>query len=165
MRLRPYKACDGDIISSWLTDERTFAMWSGLRYSYPMTSEQFAGRFAYGESTPTEWMMTALDDAGTPVGYFLLRSADWKNNSIHIGFIIVDNTKRGMGYGSQMLDKAKSYCRDILGMKRLTLGVFSANEGAKKCYEKAGFKAYAVDDEKLEYNNEVWECIEMECTL
>lgn len=163
MRLRPYKPCDGDKIASWLEDEKTFAMWSAYRYNYPLTGEQLNGRMNFAQENPCEWMMTALDESGEPVGYFLLRSADYERNTIHIGFIVVDSTKRGKGYGVQMLELAKKYCFEILGMNRITLGVYDINEHAKRCYEKMGFKGYAVEEADFEFQGERWKVIEMEC--
>ena len=163
MRLRPYKPCDGDKIASWLTDERTFAMWSAYRYNYPMTGEQFNERMNSALENPCEWMMTAIDESGEPVGHFLLRGADYERNSIRIGFIIVDSSKRGMGYGSQMLELAKKYCFEVLGMNSIGLGVYDINGRAKRCYEKMGFKAFAEEDADFEFQGERWKVIEMEC--
>ena len=103
MRLRPYKPCDGDTVASWLTDEKIHAMWSAGRYAFPMTGQQINERLDAGRDNPCEFMFTALDDDGTPVGYFLLRNADWEAQSVHIGFIVIDSRRRGKGFGKQML--------------------------------------------------------------
>lgn len=163
MRLRPYKSCDGDIVASWLTDEKTHALWSAGRYYYPMTGEQIDDRLEAGRDNPCEWMMTALDDDGTPVGYFLLRSADWAAQSIHMGFIVIDSARRGKGYGKQMLTLAKKYCFEILGMKRITLGVFHINRRAIDCYEAAGFIPFGTEEETFTYNGREWRVVLMEC--
>lgn len=163
LRLRPYKPCDGDKIAGWLGDERTFAMWSAYRYSYPLTGGQLNERMNAAMENPCEWMMTALDESGEPVGHFLLRNADYERNTIHIGFIVIDDSMRGMGYGSQMLELAEKYCFEVLGMNRITLGVYDINERAKLCYEKLGFKEYAVEDADFEFQGERWKVIEMEC--
>lgn len=163
MRLRPYKPCDGEMIAGWLTDEKTFAMWCAGRYEFPLTGDQINARYDQARNNPREFMMTALDESGTPVGYFLLRNADWEAKSIHIGFIVVDSTKRGMGYGKQMLALAKKYCFDILGMTRVTLGVFHINRRAMDCYESAGFRPYATEEETFVFRGREWKVIEMEC--
>lgn len=163
MRLRPYKPCDGDVIAGWLTDEKTFAMWSAYRYEFPLTGDQINARYDSARDNPTEFMMTAIDEKGAPVGYFLLRNADWESESIHIGFIVVDTSKRGQGHGKQMLTLAKRYCFEILGMKRITLGVFHINRRAMECYEKMGFRAYATDEEEFDFHGRKWKVIEMEC--
>lgn len=163
LRLRPYKPCDGNKIASWITDEKTFAMWSAYHYNYPLTGEQLTARMNVGIDNPCEWMMTALDESGEPVGYFLLRNADYKNNTIRMGFIVVDSSKRGMGYGLQMLELAKKYCFEVLGMNRIDLGVYDINERARKCYEKAGFKEYGRWEADFEFQGERWSGVDMEC--
>lgn len=163
MRLRPYKPCDGDIVASWLTDERIFAMWSANRYQYPMTGAQLNARMDGAADNPHEFMMTALGEDGSPAGYFLLRNANYETNSIHIGFIVVDAGKRGRGYGVQMLTLAKKYCFEVLGMHRITLGVYDRNERARKCYEKMGFRPYAEEKADFEFHGERWKVITMEC--
>ena len=163
LRLRPYKPCDGVIIASWLTDEQTFAMWSAYRYQYPMTGEQFNARMDGAADNPCEFMMSALNELGELVGYFLLRNADYEKNSVHMGFIVVNAGRRGKGIGTQMLTLAKKFCFDILGVKRITLGVFEPNERARKCYERLGFRPYAVEDADFTFRGERWKVIEMEC--
>ena len=163
MRLRPYKPCDGDTVASWLTDEKIHAMWSVGRYAFPMTGQQINERLDAGRDNPCEFMFTALDDDGMPVGYFLLRNADWEAQSVHIGFIVIDSRRRGKGFGKQMLTLAKKYCFEILGMKRITLGVFHINPRAIECYESSGFVACGTEDETFTFNGREWKVIEMEC--
>ena len=163
MRLRPYKPCDGDIVAGWLTDEKTFNMWCAGLYHFPMTGDQLEGRLESGRDNPCEFMMTALDDDGTPVGYFLLRNADWEAQSVHMGFIVVDAARRGKGFGKQMLALAKKYCFEILGMKRITLGVFHINRRAIDCYESSGFIPCGTEEKPFIYNGREWKVIEMEC--
>ena len=163
MRLRPYKPCDGDKIAGWLTEEKTFSMWCAGKYCFPMTGEQLNERYDSARNNPCEFMITAIDDDGTPVGYFLLRNADWEAESVHIGFIVIDSARRGKGYGKQMLTLAKRYCFEILGMKRITLGVFHINPRAIDCYESVGFMPYRTEDETFNFNGREWKVIDMEC--
>lgn len=163
LRLRPYKPCDGNKIAGWIVDEKTFAMWSACHYDYPLTGEQITARMNDSSDNTCEWMMTALDEGGEPVGYFLLRNADYKNNTIRMGFIVVDSSKRGKGYGSQMLELAKKYCFEVLGIDRISLGAFELNERAIKCYEKAGFRECGKWEADFEFQGERWSGIDMEC--
>ncbi|MBO5579529.1 MAG: GNAT family N-acetyltransferase [Prevotella sp.] len=72
---------------------------------------------------------------------------------IRFGFVIVDDSKRGMGYGKQMLRLAIDYARRELDAKRITLGVFCDNISAVECYKSVGFRItgednYTIDGEK-----------------
>ncbi len=68
----------------------------------------------------------------------------------------VDDTRRGKGYGTEMLQIGLQYAFDILGADRVTIGVFENNESAHQCYLKVGF----VDKEIV--CAEPWNIIEME---
>lgn len=162
MRIRPYKPCDGDIIAGWLDNEKIFNLWCAGKYQFPMTGEQLNARYDAARDNPCEFMMTAVDDSGVPVGYFLLRDADWEAGSVHMGFIVVDGNKRSRGNGRQMLSLARKYCFEILGMRRITLGVFHINRRAMDCYEASGFVPYGAE-ESFTFSGREWKVIEMEC--
>jgi RimJ/RimL family protein N-acetyltransferase len=87
------------------------------------------------------------------VGHILLRYPSADKSVIRFGFIIVDDTKRGMGYGSRLLQLAIDHACNQLGVKTITLGVFADNPSALKCYQSVGFKiigedSYMIDGEK-----------------
>ena len=52
----------------------------------------------------------------------------------------MDPEIKGKGYGRQMLSQALCYAFQILGMQTVTLGVYSDNAAARRCYESLGFK-------------------------
>ena len=80
-----------------------------------------------------------------------------------MGFIVIDSAKRGKGLGKQMLCLAKKFCFEILGMKRITLGVFHINPRAIECYESVGFIPFGTEDEPFVFNGREWKMIDMEC--
>ncbi len=102
------------------------------------------------------------DDAATILSWckdkhaFRLWSADrYKEDKTvtRFGFVIVDDSKRGKGYGKQMLRLAIDYAKRELGAQRITLGVFDNNPLAIHCYESVGFvvtgtDTYAIDGEE-----------------
>ena len=59
---------------------------------------------------------------------------------MRFGFVIVDSSKRGKGYGKGMLELAIRYAFDILKAERITLGVFENNAPAYRCYKAVGFR-------------------------
>ena len=150
IRLRPYKPSDAWNVLRWWEgiDEETFIKWSCGKFEYPLTIEQldvYFGSWCLQEEKG--WLMTALDEMGAPVGHFIMRLADYEENSVRLGFIVVDPTARGKGYGKKMIAKALRYAFEVLGMKRVSLGVFENNPQAKACYEAVGFavKEYVPD--------------------
>ena len=164
IRLRPFKRQDSEIIASWLTEEEGFMKWCAGMYKYPMTAQQLCDRYEEFCKDDNGWFMTALNDSGEVCGHFIFRKADFENNSIHMGFIIISPEMRGRGFGKQMLSQALKYAYDILGMESVTLGIFANNESALGCYETAGFVPTDAEKECFEFNGEKWDCINMKAT-
>ena len=104
--------------------------------------------------------MTAFDETGI-IGHLLMRFTDEKKSVLRFGFIIVDDKKRGIGLGKQMLASSIKYAFEILNAEKITLGVFVNNEPAHRCYKAIGFqdtgivKTHHILDEE-------WKCREME---
>ncbi len=162
LRLRPYKACDAKEIVTWIKDERSFRMWCADRYeSYPITAETmnaYYDRYAYSDSF---YEMTAFDDTGT-VGHMIMRFTDDQKKVLRFGFIIIDDAKRGMGYGKKMLKLAIDYGFHILMAEQITIGVFENNPNACGCYQSVGFqKVPQQEPEKYRILGEDWNCIEL----
>lgn len=160
LRLRPYKACDGDTIVSWIKDETAFYQWSADRYDhYPITGEDMNAQyhsFAYADNF---YEMTAFDETGI-VGHLILRFTDEEKKILRFGFVIVNDTKRGMGYGKEMLQLAIRYAFDIIKAEAITLGVFENNAPAYQCYKAVGFQEIGKT-ETYRIQNEEWICREL----
>lgn len=167
LRLRPYKACDAKTIVSWIHDEISLRKWSADRYeSFPVTEEDMNQKYmdCNGDCVDMAdfYPMTAFDESGI-VGHLLMRFADKEKRILRFGFVIVDDTKRGKGYGKKMLELALKYAFEILKVSKVTLGVFENNPPAYYCYRAAGFKRVSLkQDEYYNILGEKWKCIEME---
>ena len=167
LKLRPYKPEDAKTIVSWIKDERALRKWSSDRYGeYPITAEDMNYKYidcnGDCEELDNFYPLTAADADG-PVGHLILRYTNGEKTTIRLGFIIVDDTKRGMGYGKKMIQMAMQYAFDMLGAERLTLGVFENNPSAYYCYKAAGFCEIETEQNFVfEILGEKWKCIEME---
>lgn len=167
LKLRPYKQQDAEAIVSWIKDERTLRKWSADRYgAYPITAEDI--NYKYLECNgdceePDNFYPMTVVDANGPVGHLILRYTDAAKTTIRFGFIIVDDHKRGLGYGKRMLQMAIQYAFDMLKAEKITLGVFENNTGAYHCYKAAGFREAPMEQELfLEILGEKWKLIELE---
>lgn len=82
---------------------------------------------------------------------------------IRLGFVIVDDERRGKGYGKEMLSLAIQYAFDFIGASKISLGVFENNKAAVNCYLSCGFRIVQRETvERYRCMNETWNCIEME---
>lgn len=164
LRLRPYKACDAEIITTWLKSEYAFRQWCADRYEkYPITAEDMILYYNKNQSNSNAFAMTAFDETGL-VGHFTLRfPKEGSLEEARLGFVIVDDKKRGLGYGKEMVSLAVQYAFDFLKVKKVSLGVFENNQTALHCYRACGFTEVSVEKaESYLCMGETWNCIEME---
>lgn len=167
LRLRPYKPGDAETIIGWCRDELTFRRWTGDRYDkFPVTEADINGKYIGDNGDCTEpdnfYPMTAFDESGI-VGHFILRYTDKQKDVLRIGFVILDDSKRGKGYGKEMIRLALRYAFEIFGAQKVTIGVFDNNPSAYYCYKNAGFREVISENRaKYEICGEMCSVIELE---
>ena len=92
----------------------------------------------------------------------IMRFRDEEKTDLRFGFVIVDDAKRGQGYGKEMLKLALEFAFEILKVKTVNLGVFENNPSAYHCYKSAGFKDVCTEkDRYVHVLGQEWKCIEM----
>lgn len=164
--IRPYKPKDAETIAGWIKDERDLRRWSSDRYgAYPITAGDINYKYLQCNGDCEEpdnfYPVTAVDENG-PVGHLIMRYTNRAKTIIRLGFIIVDDSKRGQGYGKTMIQMAIRYAFDMLKAEKITLGVFENNTSAYHCYIAAGFKEIPMkEDIVIEILGEKWKCIEL----
>ena len=161
LRLRPYKNCDSEKIAQWITDKDVFLKWGGDRFGeYPVSAKTIDRKYRMENGDCAEpdnfYPWVAFDDENGIAGHFIMRYLHGNNRILRFGWVIVDNSVRGKGYGTEMLRAGLKYAFEILDADLVTIGVFEINEPAHRCYRKAGF----ADREIVK--NEPWNIIEME---
>ena len=134
---RKYNKDDAKMIADWIKDEKAFRLWCADRFKkFPLQVDEF--NQMYDNTDKSSFFGMIAEDNGECVGhlFFQILSED----KIKFGLIIVDDSKRGMGYGKRMLEAAISYAKNNLKAKTVTLSVFNSNVSAYKCYLSLGFK-------------------------
>ena len=160
LKLRPYKSCDAREIAKWVQDKDVFIKWGGERFGdYPIVPETIDDKYKKDNGDCVEadnfYPWTAFDDNGI-VGHFIMRYIAGDKKVIRFGWVVVDSSARGKGYGTKMLSLGLKYAFEILGAEKVTIGVFENNAPARKCYKKVGFVDVGVT------KGEPWDIIEME---
>ena len=159
MTLRQFSINDAETILSWCKDKHAFRLWSADRYKeFPAQQEEMMEQYKGDNMYP----LTAVVGEEI-IGHILLRFPSEDKSVIRFGFIIVDDSKRGKGYGKQLLRLAIDYAQRELGAQKITLGVFCDNLSAVECYKSVGFRitgedAYSIDGEE-------WKGSEMEIQI
>lgn len=161
MRLRPYKSCDAKVIEQWIKDKDVFLKWGGQRFGdFPINASTIDDKYCRNNGDCKEednfYPWTAIDEDNNVIGHFIMRYTGGDNRLLRFGWVIVDDSLRGKGYGKQMLELGLKYAFEILGVDKVTLGVFENNDAAHWCYKKVGF----TDTKTVE--KEPWNVVEME---
>jgi RimJ/RimL family protein N-acetyltransferase len=156
MTLRPFSINDAETILSWCKDKHAFRLWSADRYKeFPALPSDMIAQYEGDNLFP----MTMVDGEEI-VGHILLRHPSEDKSHIRFGFVIVDNSKRGKGYGKQLLRLAIDYAQQEQGANRITLGVFCDNLSAVECYKSVGF--HITGEDSYSIDGEEWKEYEME---
>jgi RimJ/RimL family protein N-acetyltransferase len=83
-------------------------------------------------------------------GHIELIRIDRKKRKASIAYVLVDPAKRGLGYGSAMLQTILDQCFHRMKMLKVDLFVFESNLVAIHCYQKAGFEI-ELNTKKISY--------------
>lgn len=158
MRLRQYKSCDARKIISWIKDENTFIKWGGDHFGqFPISAESINNIYnkylcdnADCKEEDNFYPWTAFTDEDGVVGHFVMRYIHGDNKILRFSWVIVDDSIRGKGYGTEMLSLGLNYAFKILGVDVVTIGVYENNDIAHNCYKRVGF----VDKEIVKHARE-----------
>ena len=151
-------------IAEWIRDEDVFLKWGGQLFGdFPISAEIIDEKYRLQNGGCTEpdnfYPWVAIDEENCVVGHFIMRYLRGDHRLLRFGWVVVDDTIRGKGYGTEMLRLGLRYAFGILGVDKVTLGVFEGNERAHSCYRKAGFSDTGEVVEK-----QPWNVIEMAIT-
>lgn len=178
MHLRFYnEQTDFIHIAKWIQDERTHALWCANLLSYPLSEDELRNYLveqklkfcsqSQGEVIRNEkeydGAYVYADENEQPAGFFVY-TVNEQDKSGFVRFIVVDNSLRGQGYGSDMIKELLQFARENTGVLSVRLIVFDVNAAAKRCYEKTGFVPAENQLESFSYQDEVWKRCMMEHT-
>lgn len=162
LRLRQYKACDAEKIASWIKDEAVMRKWGVYSFDkFPVTKDDINKKYIElngGCEEDNFYPLTAFDENGV-VGSMIMKFTNREKTVLRFGFVIVDELKRGMGYGKEMLRLALKYAFEILKAEKVEIGVFENNPSAYFCYKSLGFceadnkaaEVYLISGEEWKY--------------
>jgi len=161
MRLRPFKKCDADTVISWIKSEKIFRYWCADRFeSYPITGDDLIAQYEDLAYNGDIFHFVAYDENGL-IGHFNIRYPDKDDiNTVRLGYVIVDDKRRGQGLGKKMIELALDYAVSFMKARKVTIGVFDNNPSALYCYLNAGFVDTGVT-ESYSCMGEDWTCKEL----
>ena len=165
IRLEYFTKNDFSQLIGWVNSEELLTNWSGSLFRFPLTEESLDW---YLEDTNDLLQSDALiykvidTDSGAVVGHISLGSISRKNRSARISRVLVgDNAQKGRGICTLMIKEILRIGFGELNLHRISLGVYSFNHAAIRCYEKAGFVKEGLQRDILWHKDEFWSLYEM----
>ena len=114
-----------------------------VQLGYLTNTDEFHNRIKNLEKTNSFSLYVIIDDDGVSgfIAFEFLFTLQYNNPICHIMNLIVDQKKRGLGYGRFLLDKAKELAKLINSpILQLTSANIAERLYAHKFYKKYGFE-------------------------
>ena len=95
----------------------------------------------------------------TPVGVIHMKPLVQPASPHRFSEIGIDILKgfQGKGYGTEAIQWALEWAFEVVGLHRVEIRAFGWNTGARKLYEKIGFKHEGIHRELLWHNGRWWD--------
>ena len=148
--LRLMEITDTDKIIAWRNKDRVR---NNFIYQKPFTKEGHMNwiRTQIEPGHVVQFIICEKSD-NRDVGSVYLRDIDRENGIAEYGIFIGEEDALGKGYGTQAAELVLAYAFERLKLQTVFLRVFADNIGARRSYEKAGFKLLAEKQETVFLN-------------
>jgi RimJ/RimL family protein N-acetyltransferase len=138
LELRRCVASDYSAVVEWIPDAAALHLFTGTRFTWPLTLEQLGSLAA----TPrwTDWTLVDASNPLVSLGHVELAFVDGPDDppTARISRVLVSPAQRGRGLGRVLAALAVEMARD-LGARRVELAVIAGNERAERIYAALGF--------------------------
>jgi RimJ/RimL family protein N-acetyltransferase len=156
---RPFRIDDADALISWASSADELLQWSGPNFSFPLDRQQVAD-YAATAGEHRRIVSGEVPDANEVVAHAELSILP-EHELGQIRRVAVAPQMRGHGVGLALITWLLELAFDHLGLHRLELVVFSFNEPARRCYERAGFREEGRARHARKASDGYWDLIYM----
>lgn len=147
------------LITQWVNDEMvTYYMFTGQK---PMNQDQVAAWFKHDLDIGNIVFLIYEKKTKKPIGYAGLYDINWIARKAEFRILIGEKLSWGKGYGTQATELVTYYAFDRLNLNRVYLGYTSANKGAGKVYENAGYKHEGLLKDDIYRNSTYYDTVRM----
>jgi RimJ/RimL family protein N-acetyltransferase len=165
VRLAYFTPADYQQLIDWIHDEHILTNWAGSLFRFPLNPSKLDWYLENSNDPETSDVLIykAIDTSSQKViGHISLGSINRGDRSARITRVLVGNTaERGKGYCQGMIKALLAIAFNDLKLHRVSLGVYSFNEAALKCYQKAGFMVEGTMRDVKLFEGKYWSLIEM----
>jgi diamine N-acetyltransferase len=146
----------------WFNDLPTLR-WFGAP-AQPMTLERETAWYDDAATAPDPVSFTIYERAAwRPIGSCALNQIDPRHGTADLVILIGERDARGQGYGTEAVRLLLDVAFTALGLHNVRLGVDEANVGARRAYEKAGFKEIGRRRQAIRELGRRWDEVLMDC--
>ncbi len=138
--LRPLDVKDvTDAYVRWMNDPDVIRSMAsrGKSYSRAELESYVATRSA---DPNTLFLAIVLKSTDQHIGNIKVGPIDWQESVGDVGIMIGEKSCWGKGYGTEAIGLLADYALHVLGIRRLTAGYFSGNQGSLNAFLKNDFK-------------------------
>lgn len=124
--------------------------------------ERWYGSYVDGNDS-TAWFTVYDRETYRPVGWTELKDIDRHHGTAEFAIMIGEPEARGRGFGSEVTRLVLAYGFENLGLHNIHLYYMEFNAGARRAYEKAGFREYGRRSDAYRTGTERWDVVFMQC--
>ena len=164
MDINRFKASDAEEIITWFTSLEDYVLWGGRTFGWPLEAASIIER-----SQEPHVELYTFSTSGTNahanglVGFMEFQRMS--GSELRFCRVAIHPNQRGKGLGHSMIETALEAAKEIPNVTTITLAVFKQNQGAKRCYDKAGFQVVDKEPSVKEFNGKTWPLYQMELQL
>jgi RimJ/RimL family protein N-acetyltransferase len=138
--LRPGERRDIPLFVRWMNDLRTTRTLLMISPISEAIEERWFDQMLEHHGKGRWFFVVCRRADDRPVGSIDLHEVDLRNGSASLGIAIGDPADTGQGYGTDALRALVGFGFDQLRLERIELDVYDYNDGARRVYERVGFR-------------------------
>lgn len=129
----------------------------------PWTMERLTGWYeAITASEEAVWFTVYGLPGHLQIGFAGLRSIDFESRSAEYAITLGEADARGQGLGTEVTRLIVNYAFNDLGLESILLDTVEYNHGARRAYEKAGFREIGRRSRAEAMGGQLWDIVLME---
>ncbi|MEM9981311.1 MAG: GNAT family protein [Bacteroidota bacterium] len=152
INLKPFEIEDWKYLSKWIKTEEELVQFAGPIFNFPINKVQVQNYL----SAEQRIVFKIIHEQYSPIGIAEIYVENERLAKL-ARILIGDNSMRGKGIGTKLIQQLVTYVFEKLNKQRIILNVFSWNNSAIRCYEKVGFIKTNKAPTKITVGEKRWE--------
>jgi RimJ/RimL family protein N-acetyltransferase len=143
--LRAIEPGDLDACHRWINDREITRHLAIPPWPVSRLAEQaWLESRARGGTDTDHTLAVCLKNGDRHIGNVGLHGVNWRHRTANVGILIGEKDCWDQGLGAEAVGLLCRFAFRNLGLRKISLCVFSSNPRARRCYEKCGFQVEGV---------------------